>query len=121
MIEAPHGIQFVNPRPLKVPLAIRLKAKIARHRIAGLDLPPGMCLTWTVPEVAAVLGIAEHTAYAAIRKGQIPSITFKAKIVVPKLAVLNLIEAASVVTTQQGVETSCPPSSRKSTPPKTGP
>ena len=53
------------------------------------------CVTLTVAEAAAVLGISRSTAYEAVRVGQIPALTFGKRIVVP-LAALETITGAKL-------------------------
>ena len=42
--------------------------------------------TYTVPEVAEMLGISRSTAYVCIRRGEIPSLTLGRRIVISKMA-----------------------------------
>ena len=48
-------------------------------------------VTRTVTETAQILGISRSTAYEAVRSGQIPSIAFGRRIVVPIAALEELI------------------------------
>jgi excisionase family DNA binding protein len=41
-------------------------------------------LTLTVDEVAGLLGVSRSTAYECVRTGEIPSVTFGRRILVPK-------------------------------------
>lgn len=119
MAQAPRDLQLVSPRPVRVPLGDRVRAKIAAQRTIAVAPPPGTCLTVSVEQAAELLGISRDAAYAAVRQGQIPKLTFKRKIVVPMQGLLDLIEAASAATTQ-GVDSSCP-SNRRPTGPKMAP
>lgn len=47
--------------------------------------------TYTVDEVAEILGISRDTAYEHVRRGTIPSLKFGRRIVVPKAALDNLL------------------------------
>ena len=49
-------------------------------------------LTLTVAEVAALLRISRSTAYEAVRTGQIPSLRFGRRIVIPKAALHCLLD-----------------------------
>jgi excisionase family DNA binding protein len=51
-------------------------------------------LTLTVPEVAKALGVSRMSAYAAVRAGVIPSTRIGRRLLVPRLALDRLIEAA---------------------------
>lgn len=48
-------------------------------------------LTLTVDEVAAALGISRSSAYECARRGEIPTVRFGRRIVVPRRAVLALL------------------------------
>lgn len=55
-------------------------------------------LTYTVTEVAQLLGISRGSAYTHVRTGEIPSITIGGRIVVPRRALdalLNIDAKAS--------------------------
>jgi excisionase family DNA binding protein len=49
-------------------------------------------VTYSVPEVAQLLGISRNSAYEAIKRGEIPVIRFGTRIIVPKPAFDRLIE-----------------------------
>ena len=51
-------------------------------------------VTYTITETAQILGISRSTAYEAVRSGQIPSLTFGRRIVVPISALEELTGAA---------------------------
>ena len=51
-------------------------------------------LTVSVEDAARLLGIGRGTAYECVRTGQIPSLRFGGRIVVPKRALFAMIEAA---------------------------
>lgn len=42
--------------------------------------------TYTVPEVAKMLGISRSTAYLCVRRGEIPSLTLGRRVVISKMA-----------------------------------
>jgi excisionase family DNA binding protein len=48
-------------------------------------------LTLSVPEVAALIGISRTSAYEAVRRGEIPSLVFGRRIVVPRSALEELL------------------------------
>jgi excisionase family DNA binding protein len=47
--------------------------------------------TLTVQEAAEVLGIGKNTAYAAVGRGEIPSVRFGKKIVIPRDGIEQLL------------------------------
>lgn len=49
-------------------------------------------LTYTVTEVAELLGISRGSAYTHVRTGEIPSITIGGRIVVPRRAIETLLD-----------------------------
>ena len=49
----------------------------------------------TVPEYAAIMGIGRATAYEAARAGEIPTIRFRRRIVVPVPAIIRQLEGGS--------------------------
>jgi excisionase family DNA binding protein len=51
--------------------------------------------TITVPEAAAVLGIARNTAYQAAKSGELPVIPMSARLLVPVAALKRLIGEVS--------------------------
>jgi excisionase family DNA binding protein len=51
-------------------------------------------LTLSIDEVAIVLGISRSSAYECARRGEIPTIRFGRRIVVPRAAVLRLMGEA---------------------------
>lgn len=119
-------IRLVPARPY-VPWPERIQAKTARKRTIAFAPPAGSRLTVTVEEAADLLGIARNTAYVAVRNGEIPSMTFQRKIVVPYQGLLDMIDAAcgtivsSLPAPHQGVDETCRTSSRSRTPRKTEP
>ena len=50
--------------------------------------------TYTVTEAARILGISRTTAYEAVRRGEIPSITIGTRIFVTRRALRRLLEPA---------------------------
>ncbi|MEM9655580.1 MAG: helix-turn-helix domain-containing protein [Actinomycetota bacterium] len=54
-----------------------------QHVTEEAEAKPGR-LTLTVDEVAGLLGVSRSTAYECIRTGEIPSVTFGRRILVPK-------------------------------------
>jgi excisionase family DNA binding protein len=49
-------------------------------------------LTCTVPEAASLLGISPGLAYELARRGELPTIRFGRRIVVPRAALERLVE-----------------------------
>ena len=48
-------------------------------------------LTYSVAEAAEALGVAKSSAYEAVRRGDIPSIRFGGRILIPKVAIAELL------------------------------
>jgi excisionase family DNA binding protein len=51
-------------------------------------------LTWTVPEAARLLGISKDCAYDAARRGDLPVRVIGRRVVVPRTALLRLLNEA---------------------------
>ena len=51
-------------------------------------------LTYTVPEVAELLGISRSSAYECVRRGEIPALTLGRRVVIAKAAIDALLAAA---------------------------
>jgi excisionase family DNA binding protein len=64
------------------------------------DMPSGVAVVntlgkhavYSVEEAAKVLGISRATSYECVRTGEIPSIRFGKRILVPRAALLKLLE-----------------------------
>jgi excisionase family DNA binding protein len=52
---------------------------------------PAGRLTFTIDEVAVALGISRSSAYECAKRGEIPTVRFGRRIVVPRRAVLALL------------------------------
>lgn len=63
-----------------------------RNLVHKQEVQPGQRLTVTVAEAAQMLGIGRGTAYELIRRGKIPSLRLGTKIVVPKTALVRLVD-----------------------------
>lgn len=50
-------------------------------------------LTLTVPEAGRIIGISRGCAYEAAKSGQIPTIRIGGRLVVPKAALLKMLES----------------------------
>jgi excisionase family DNA binding protein len=50
-------------------------------------------LTYTVEEVARLLGISRNSAYEAVRRGEIPTIRIGRRILVPRNRLDDLLES----------------------------
>ena len=53
-------------------------------------------LTFTVCEVAELLGISRTSAYECVRRGEIPSITLGRRVVVSRAAIERLLDTTTV-------------------------
>lgn len=51
-------------------------------------------LSWTVEEAAYLLGISRHSAYEAVRRGDIPSIEIGRRRLIPKQGLERLLTLA---------------------------
>jgi excisionase family DNA binding protein len=51
-------------------------------------------LTWTIPEVAKLLGISADSAYEAAHRGELPVRVIGRRMLVPRVALLRLLEDA---------------------------
>jgi excisionase family DNA binding protein len=58
------------------------------------QLPADDRLTWTVPEAARLLGISKDCAYDAARRGDLPVRVIGRRVVVPRTALLRLLDEA---------------------------
>jgi excisionase family DNA binding protein len=54
--------------------------------------PQPECLTYTIEEAAMLLGIGRNQAYEAARRGEIPTIRFGKRLVVPRAALTKLLD-----------------------------
>jgi excisionase family DNA binding protein len=52
-------------------------------------------LTWTVTEAAKLLGISPTSAYEAARKGELPVRVIGRRMLVPRVALLRLLDERS--------------------------
>ena len=52
-------------------------------------------LTYTVPEVAELLGISRSSAYECVRRGEIPALTLGRRVVIAKTAIDALLGTAT--------------------------
>lgn len=66
--------------------------------------------TYTVHEAADLLGISRSTAYECVRTGELPSLRFRRRIVIPAHALEELIEAAGLTVPLAGTGTEGPAS-----------
>jgi hypothetical protein len=53
-------------------------------------------LTWSVPEAGSKVRLSKNAAYAAARRGEIPTIRFGKKLRVPKAKFLKMLSADGV-------------------------
>jgi excisionase family DNA binding protein len=54
-----------------------------------------VALTYTVPEVAAKLGLSRNACYEAIGRGEIPSLRFGRRVVIPRAAFERMLDAGA--------------------------
>ena len=50
------------------------------------------CLTYTVTEAAALLGISRTSAYECVRRGEIPSLTLGRRVVISRVALERMLD-----------------------------
>ncbi len=50
------------------------------------------CLTYTVTEAAALLGISRTSAYECVRRGEIPSLTLGRRVVISRVVLERLLD-----------------------------
>ena len=53
--------------------------------------------TYTVEQVAGILGISRSTAYECVRLGTLPSLRFRRRIVIPASSIERLLEGAGPI------------------------
>ena len=53
------------------------------------------CLTYTIPEVAKLLGISERHAFTSARRGDLPILRIGHRMVVPKAALQAMLAGAA--------------------------
>src|ERR1700747_3371609 len=58
------------------------------------------CVTYSIPQAGKLLGLSRNTAYEAERRGELPTIRFGRKILVPKAALQRLLDGAEPKGTQ---------------------
>ena len=51
-------------------------------------------LTYTVPEVAELLGISRSSAYECVRRGEIPALTLGRRVLIAKATIEDLLSGA---------------------------
>jgi excisionase family DNA binding protein len=51
-------------------------------------------LTWTVPEVARLLGISKDSAYEAAHRGELPVRLIGRRMLIPRAALLRLLDGS---------------------------
>jgi excisionase family DNA binding protein len=52
--------------------------------------------TYSVTEAAAVLGISRTLAYELVARGELPHVRFGRRVLVPRKALMGLVERASI-------------------------
>jgi excisionase family DNA binding protein len=61
---------------------------------ASARTPPPDRLTWSITEVAQVLGISRASAYEAAHRGELPVRVIGRRMLVPRVALLRLLNEA---------------------------
>jgi excisionase family DNA binding protein len=61
---------------------------------ASESLAADQRLTWTVPEVAGLLGISKDSAYEAAHRGELPVRLIGRRMLVPRAALLRLLDGS---------------------------
>jgi excisionase family DNA binding protein len=56
-------------------------------------------LTYTVPEVAEMLGISRSTAYECVRRGEIPALKLAGRVVISRVAFERFLAPGASVST----------------------
>ncbi len=59
---------------------------------------PGVPLTWTIAEAAEKLGVSRSYYYRAAKRGELPVKRLGRRLVVPKVALLRLLEELGPLT-----------------------
>jgi excisionase family DNA binding protein len=74
---------------------------VSRPTVVADDQPAQLAtddrLTWTVPEAARLLGISKDTAYEAAHRGELPVKVIGRRMLVPRAALLRLLDGAHEV------------------------
>src|SRR4051794_3938031 len=65
---------------------------------------PVQPLTYSVVKAAELLGVGRNQAYEAVRTGEIPSIRIGKRILVPRIALENLLKEAASGRTEKAAE-----------------
>ena len=68
---------------------------MTEYRLETQSEPFADRMVFTVPEVARLLRLSRQSAYEAVRRGEIPTIRFGKRILVPRRALLKLLEGVS--------------------------
>jgi excisionase family DNA binding protein len=58
----------------------------------GLPGDPGERLCISVPEAGRMLGISRNYAYELVRQGQLPVVRFGKRILIPRVALVKMLE-----------------------------
>jgi excisionase family DNA binding protein len=72
----------------------------ARIRLLGSPTPP-LPLVLSVPQAAAILGISKDLAYDLTARGELPSLRFGRRVVVPTKPLLALLNGGGVPVTPE--------------------
>ena len=66
--------------------------RLIKHKTVTPIIPHSELLTLSVEQAARILGIGRSAAYEAIRCGQIPAIRIGRRVLIPRVALLRMLE-----------------------------
>jgi excisionase family DNA binding protein len=61
--------------------------------LLGTNMTEHECLTVGIEEAARILGYSRNTAYAAAKRGELPTIRLGRKLRVPRAALIRMLDA----------------------------
>jgi excisionase family DNA binding protein len=56
---------------------------------------PEDSLVYSVEEAGRLLGLSRNSAYEAAKRGELPTLTFGRRLVVPRVALMRLLDSAN--------------------------
>jgi hypothetical protein len=65
-----------------------------KARRAAPQLEAGEVLVLTIPEAGRLIGLSRWSAYSAASRGEIPTIKLGRRLVVPKVALMRMLDGA---------------------------
>lgn len=90
-IDPTAGLHTGSPTPVAEPPGAR--STTAGRRLPGAPRTAGEHLVLTVEEAARALRISRGLAYELVARGEIPSLRFGRRLIVPRAKLLALLEA----------------------------